>query len=242
MSRSNPQDSAVNPATRWFEWNGEKGLVRYYDKEAKRNVDIGDDFTFLLLDQLGSVGGWNEASESAIYSNQVRDISQDLLIVKSFKGGILAEGVYREIKERVTSRGVGGQYIANCYVAYKDNGGGLKIGVVQFKGSSLHAWAEFTKAHRADVYKKAIRIKGSVDGKKGRIEFKTPVFHLTDTSPATDAAAVELDKELQAYLSVYLKKTKRDQVESAAAPHVRDEDVAYDDPPAPEITEDDIPF
>lgn len=68
MSRSNPQDTAVNPSTRWFEWNGETGVVRYYDKAAQRTVDVGDDFTFLLLDQLGCVKGWHEPSKSSIYS------------------------------------------------------------------------------------------------------------------------------------------------------------------------------
>ena len=113
MSRSNPsENSNPNPAVRWFEWNGEKGLIRYYDKDAKQNVDVALPFTFLLLDQLGSVRGWHDASESGIYSNEVKDTRQDVLIVKAYKGGVLAEGIYKDIKDRVNNQG--GQLVAKA--------------------------------------------------------------------------------------------------------------------------------
>ena len=38
MSRSNPVENSPNPATRWFEWDGSAGGLRYYDKEAKQQV------------------------------------------------------------------------------------------------------------------------------------------------------------------------------------------------------------
>ena len=56
MSRSNPNDNGTpNPSVRWFEWNGEQGTVRYYDKDLKQNVEVGSKFRFMLLDQLASV-------------------------------------------------------------------------------------------------------------------------------------------------------------------------------------------
>ena len=150
MSRSNPSENgSLNPSVRWFEWNGEQGVIRYYDKEAKKNVEVGSDFTFILLDQLGSVRGWHDASDSGIYSNEVKDSTQEALVVKAFKGGLLAEGIYRDIKDRIKS--MGGSYTASCYIAFKD-AGELKIGVLRLKGSTLGAWMEFTKAHRADLY------------------------------------------------------------------------------------------
>ncbi len=80
MSRSNPNENGnPNPSTRWFEWNGEHGLVRYYDKQAEQQVEVGDDFTFMLLDQLGTVKGWHDASDSGIYANEVKDTRQDVL-------------------------------------------------------------------------------------------------------------------------------------------------------------------
>ena len=39
MSRSNPTENTnPNPAVRFFEWNGEGGAVRYYDKTAKKKA------------------------------------------------------------------------------------------------------------------------------------------------------------------------------------------------------------
>lgn len=247
MSRSNPSEHVSNPATRWFEWNGEKGLVRYYDKDAKENVDVPLPFTFLLLDQLASVRGWHEQSKSGIYSNEVKDTTKDVLVVKAFKGGLIAEGLYKEIKLQVNS--VGGSYTANCYIAYKDGSGNLQIGAIRFKGASLGAWMDFTKDHRSDLYKGAIKIAGYEEGKKGRVIFRTPTFGLSQVSDDTNQIAEALDEELQEFLSAYLGRNKRDQAESAR--HVTDEEVAAgDDGPSwtdePEavaaITDDDIPF
>lgn len=246
MSRSNPNENgAPNPAARWFEWNGEGGTVRYYDKEQKQNVDVGSDFTFILLDELGSVRGWHEPSKSGIYSNEVRDTRQDVLIVKAFKGGTLAEGLYKDIKDRVNT--VGGQFNANCYIAFKNGGGELAIGAIRFKGAALGAWMEFRKEHRSELYDKAVRIHGFTEGKKGRITYRMPVLAVTELTKSTNDAAVALDKQLQAYLAGYLKKNKAAQVEQAGQ-HLRDEDVmqggAFEEPPHPAstITDDDIPF
>lgn len=241
MSRSNPnENSNPNPAKRWFEWNGEKGLVRYYDKDAKQNVDVGSDFTFILLDQLGSVRGWHDASDSAIYSNEVKDTRQEALVVKAFKGGTLAEGIYKDIKDRVKAEG--GQFVTNCYIAFK-NGGGLEIGSLRFKGAALGSWMEFCKEHRADLYKKAVRINGFTSGKKGRITFCMPVLELKDISPDTDKAAIVLDQELQEFFASYFNRTKRDQADA----HDDEADTEqpendFDDRPGDELTDDDIPF
>jgi hypothetical protein len=233
VSRSNPHENgAPNPAVRWFEWNGEHGNIRYYDKDAKQNVDVSLPFTFLLLDQLGSVRGWHDASQSGIYSNEVKDTRQEVLVVKAFKAGVLAEGVYKEIKDRVNT--VGGRFVANCYIAFK-NGDGLKIGSLRFKGAALGAWMEFCKQHRADLYKKAITIHGVTTGKKGRITFYTPDMRVVDLSPETDAAAVALDKELQDWLAGYFKRTTRDQ--APHDDHLSDEEVGEGDYDAPDISE-----
>lgn len=236
MSRSNPHDNgAQNPAVRWFEWNGEQGSVRYYDKDAKQTVDVGSDFTFILLDQLGSVRGWHEPSQSGIYSNEVKDTRQDALIVKAFKGGTLAEGLYKEIKDRVNA--VGGQFVANCYIGFK-NGDELEIGSLRFKGAALGAWMEFCKANRSSLYQEAIHINGFTEGKKGRIKFRVPKFSTATLSAETNDIAVGLDVELQEYLNAYLKRNTHDRVEPP--PH--------DEPPPPSddwsrpITDDDIPF
>lgn len=244
MSRSNPSVNAPNPAVRWFEWNGETGVVRYYDKDAKKNVDVALPFTFLLLDELASVRGWHEASESGIYSNEVRDTTKDLLVVKSFKGGILAEGYYKAIKDRVNTQG--GQYVANCYVAVKLDAG-LTLCSFRFKGAALGAWMEFRKANRGSLYERAVRIVGFTEGKKGRVVFRVPTFELRDVSRDTNEQAITLDKTLQTYLDGYLQRKTHDQaapVNGDTAEESGDHDFTDEDFPDQrrELTDDDIPF
>lgn len=244
MSRSNPQENGTpNPATRWFEWNGELGTVRHYDKETKKNVDVGAKFPFVLLDQLGSVRGWHKPSQSGIYSNEVKDTRQEVMVVKAFKGGVLAEGVYKDIKDRVNN--LGGQFVANCYIAFKNGGDKLALGSLRFKGAALGAWMEFCKANRPSLFTKGIRINGFTEGKKGRIVYRVPVLELVELSTDSNAAATALDLTLQEFLAGYLKRTKRDQVESA--PHTSEEELpieSYNEPErlAEPIPDDDIPF
>ena len=245
MSRSNPQENGTpNPAVRWFEWNGEHGVVRYYDKDAKKNVDVGSEFRFVLLDELGSVLGWHDASQSGIYSNEVKDTRQDVLIVKAFKGGTLAEGLYKDIKLKVNA--AGGQFNANCYIAFKNGGDTLAIGSLRFKGAALGTWMEFRKAHRAELFTKAVQISGFTEGKKGRITYRMPVLKIAELSEASHKIATGLDITLQDFLAGYLKRNTRDRVDAAAPVHLRDEDIDVDQAEYREqpisITEDDIPF
>jgi hypothetical protein len=240
MSRSNPHVNAPNPAARWFEWNGEHGTVRYYDKDAKKNVDVPLPFSFLLLDELASVRGWHDASESGIYSNEVRDTRTDIIVVKAFKGGTLAEGIYKDIKDRINT--LGGQFVANCYIAFKANGS-LVIGSLRFKGAALGSWMEFRKANRSALYNKAVDVTGFTEGKKGRIVFRVPTFTTRETSGDTNAIAVDLDKELQDWLTGYFGRRTTDQSEPEPASDSGsyDSDGGAEDTSAP-LTDDDIPF
>lgn len=242
MSRSNPSVNAPNPAQRWFEWQGEQGTVRYYDKETKKNHHVDLPFTFLLLDELASVRGWHDASGSGIYSNEVRDTTKDVLVVKSFKGGTIAEGFYKSIKDRIKSEG--GRFVANCYIAVKLETG-LALCSIRFKGSALGAWMEFRKQHRADLFEKAVRIVGFTEEKKGRTVFRVPTFELKDVSPDTNAHAIQLDKTLQAYLEGYLQRKTRDQADEPETEPADDDALAYvgaHERQGVELTDDDIPF
>jgi len=250
MSLSNPHEKGQpNPSTRWLEWNGEHGTISYYDKDAKQNIPVQLPFTFILLDELGSVRGWHDASQSGIYSNEVKDTRQDALIVKAFKGGTLAEGVYRDIKDRVNS--LGGSFNTNCYIAFKNENGDLHIGAIRFKGAALAGWMEFRKQHRSDFYSKAIKIDGFLEGKKGKVVYRIPQFAMTQISPQTIEAAVGLDKTLQEFLKGYLSRNKQDQTEIVSQAqkdvghHVGADDFENRPPAAlPEnaFISDDIPF
>jgi hypothetical protein len=251
MSRSQPTQNEPNPATRFYEWNGESGLVRYYDKERRENVEVPLPFTFILLDSLSTIGGWNDASQSGIYSNEVRDTRTDILVVKSFQGGVIDTGLYKDIKEHVTSKAVGGQFVTNCYIAYK-LGKELALGAFRIKGAALGAWMDFSRAHRAELYAGAITIDGYEEAKKGKIVFRTPTFKIVPLSKESNAIAVGLDATLQAYLTRYFARTTTQRVETPPAAHpqadVEPDDVppSWEDEPSPsdaaDLTADDIPF
>lgn len=225
MSLSNPQDNTPHPCTRWFEWNGELGNPRYYDKEAEykdergnpqkgMNIEMKLPFAFILLDQLAVIKGWCEARKSGITSNEVRDSTTEPFVVKLFKGGIIARGLYQEIKENVTSKSVGGHFTASLYIAFKNREGKLLIGSLQLKGAALKEWSEFRSKNRTALLEKAVIITGYVAKKKGAIDFRIPVFNLNEISAETLREAVNLDKEVQKYLDGYLKRTRVEQVPS----------------------------
>lgn len=217
MSRSNPIDGIRNPATRWFEWAGgsDGGFVRWYDKDAKNQVKAPLPFTFLLLDELSTVKGWHDPSESGIYANEVRDTRQDVLVVRSFKGGELASGVYKSIRDRVAAQG--GHYCTSLYLAYKD-GDELKIGNLSLKGAATSAWMDFKKSAptRKDAngrslrayFIDAVKIAEFEQLKKGATVYRVPKFSLQPVSAESNQQAVALDAELQAFLADYLKRPK----------------------------------
>lgn len=242
MSRSNPTDNSPNPAKRWFEWDGSTGNVRYYDKAEKTTVVVPKGFTFMLLDQLATVKGWHDESESGIYANEVKDTRSEPLVVKAFSlKEPIAEGFYKAIRDCVIV--AGGHFTANCYIAFKNGNDELDIGSLQFKGAALSAWMEFSKEHRSELFDKAVRIDGADEGKKGKITFYTPRFTLITASQEGNQQALELDKQLQEYLKGYFSRTR---VEQAAPPasHVADEPEHFPEPPSRLEPDDDseIPF
>lgn len=243
MSRSNPTDAVRNPATRWFEFasGADGGFVRYYDKDTEKQVALGDaekggSFVFLLLDELATVKGWHDPSESSIFANEVRDTRQDTLVVKSFKGGELASGLYAGIKDRIVA--VGGHFVSSCYIAYKD-GADLKLGNIRFKGAALSAWMDFKKQcpTKKDAtgksvkayYVDAVKIEGFEQQRKGGTTFRVPVFSLAPLSEDTNKRALELDAELQAFFADYLKRPRVEAATATAKDETPQQERHFDD-------------
>jgi hypothetical protein len=243
MSRSNPS-TATSPAIRSFEWAAEKGELRYYDKEASENVTVKLPFAFLVLDEVSQVGGGVKVNGKfdGYWSNAVKNLNTQIITVRS-KAGTVAQGLYSELKERK-----GLHYVKGLYIAFYDENKELQIGYLKFKGSSLGAWFEFTKAHR-DLYKGAFTIKSKsdvVNGDKG--DYYTPVFgHKADISEESDAAAKKLDETVQEYLTAYFAH-KGEEAEATGTQEVAVAVGSRYDAQAPsgfnpsEPDDDDIPF
>lgn len=210
MSRSNP--TIKNPATRFMQWRGGEtggGKVTYYNKETETEIDVQLPFTFLVLDELNAISGFNNNEKSSYWSNEVRNITKDTFVVKT-KSGTKANGKYADLGD-IKSKGA--KYAKSVYVAFKDETGELVIGNIRIMGAALTAWIDLQK--QFDVSKCAVIITESpVKDKKGATTYFIPVFEVRNISDETESEAVALDRHLQAYLSVYLSsKPEADEIE-----------------------------
>lgn len=227
MSRSNPESK--NPAVRFLSWSGSKGELVYYDKDKEERVAVKLPFTFLVLDQLHTITGFHEQDNSSYWANEVRDVQKDELTVKT-SGGTKQAGRYKDLTD---VRSKGAKYAKSIYIGFEQDGK-LVIGNFKASGSALTAWIEFCR--KVDVYKYAVKLTGKAEAEKGSTKYFTPVFEGIKISDEKNAEAVELDKQLQAYLSQYLVTRP---VEDNHAPVAEDEGADDDSGP---INVDDIPF
>lgn len=203
MSRSNNTNTA-NPATRFFEWSGSTGQIKYYDKEKGENVFIELPFTFLVLDQLSTITGYSDETQSGIWSNEVKNLKLEPLTVRT-KQGILGAGMYESVKNL---KGV--RFTKSIYIAYYNDDKELVIGNFKATGASLSAWIEFSRGK--NVFDGAVTITKAVQAKKGATKYFIPDFQTkSDVSEETNAKANELDKQLQKYLNDYLDSAPAEQ-------------------------------
>lgn len=254
MSRSNPQANIVHPCTRWLEWWGKDGVVGYYDKKstaADKNVPCKFPFHFIYLDSLNCVTGYNKKAKSGVVSNQVRDVTTEIMAVKLSNNMPVASGVYSRIKDTITANG--GKFCKAVYIAYKSEKG-LEIGCIRMAGSALGPWFDFYDKNREEIEKThCVKISGRVKGESDAMDFYIPVFELVPLSSATAAEATELDKRLQVYLTEYLRRGKPVETSSHSQPDARE---SYDQEPPEEVPDmpaeangeasteevDDVPF
>jgi hypothetical protein len=245
MSRSNPTVNNPNPSERWFEWKGADGKLVHFDKESKENVDVKLPFSFLVLDQLSMVVGYNKKLKTGIHSNEVRDVRVDPLSVKFFKGETIAEGLWSNIKEKVNYKQ--GAFAISCYIAFKD-GDAMKIGNIRFSGCALGPWIEFRNDNQEAINKKAIVMQVGKTDDSGAVTFTPPVFDSKDISEESNAKAIELDKKLQGFLEGYLKRTHQQGTdklpgeEDYSQERPESEGTPTDREPVTEPDEDSIPF
>lgn len=232
MSRSN-NTNTTNPATRWFEWSGSTGQLKYYDRDKAENVFVELPFRFLVLDQLSTVTGYSDETQSGIWANEVRELRLEPLTVRT-KQGPFATGLYESVKNL---KGV--RFTKSIYIAYYDDNGELSIGNLKATGASLSAWIEFSRGK--NLFNGAVSLTDKVQAKKGATKYFIPVFEFVDkVTEETNSKAVELDKRLQKYLSEYLSYSPAEQeVPVYTAPASPSFDgIDHDD----QEDDDDIPF
>lgn len=213
MSRSNPSEQLQSPSARYFEWSGGEGGFSYYDKEKKEKIKVGYPFTFLVLDVLVTLKGYNEPENKGYWANEVKaaNLSKSVFTVKS-KSGVEMVGSYKDCKEKMGSKGL--DYVQSVYVLYKE-GDKSMIANLQLKGAAIGPWIQFCKLH--NIYKIAVTVNGHTEEKKGRVTYFAPVYKAVEKiKEETQQLAVEFDKELQEYLAAYFAKTQNEVAEDTA--------------------------
>ena len=206
MSTSNRraafQTPQSNPATKFIDWKSNDKNFSYYDKELKQNVAIPLPFKFLVLDEMHTVKGWNDATSSAIFSNEVKFISKEVMTVKPFKGNEIAKGFYKDIKEKIVA--AGGHYVKSVYVMLEDG----TLANVQLKGSAVQSWGEFTQKTRSRLSDEWVQVATAKEGKKGAVKFNVPEFTFSKSiSDLEGEQADECFNTLESYLKTYLTKS-----------------------------------
>ena len=207
MSTSNRRQAfaqpQANPATKFLDWKSNDKCFEYYDKEKQEKVSVALPFKFLVLDELHTIKGWNDASSSGIYSNEVKFISKEVMTVKPFKGNEIAKGLYKDIKEKIVA--AGGHYVKSIYIMLEDG----SLANLQLKGSAVQKWGEFTQKTRNRLPDEWVQVTKAIEGRKGAVKFFTPDFSFERS--ISDAEAVQADEAfniLETYLKAYLVKAE----------------------------------
>ena len=207
MSTSNRRSAfsapQSNPSTKFLQWKSNEKCFEFYNKETQQKVSVPLPFKFLVLDEMHTVSGWNDASSSGIFSNEVKFISKEVMTVKPFKGNEIAKGLYKDIKEKIVA--AGGHYVKSIYIMLEDG----SLANLQLKGSAVQKWGEFTQKTRNRLPDEWVQVTKAIEGKKGAVKFFTPDFSFERS--ITEDEAMQADEAfniLETYLKAYLVKAE----------------------------------
>jgi hypothetical protein len=225
MSLSNPKTS--NPANKFIEWSGSRGQFEYYDKEEAARVKLETPIYIVVLDQLTMFTGFDEPNNCGIYSNEVGNSLKEKIVIRSHKGGVMAEGLYADIKDKVK----GANYTKSVYACLiSPKSGNLELVNFKFTGSSIGAWIDCNVKDDGCVI---VLDSNPEIFKKGKVEFYQPTVTKSKRRDDILDKAKGEDISLQAYLKSYKQQ-------DATYPENDTKATVIDEPTSPGI--DDLPF
>ncbi len=219
----NKPKGSKTPATKFLEWDSTNKCFKYWDKEIEKSILVELPVKFQFLEDFHTIKGFHEQTDASIYSNEIKFISTEELTVKSFKSKEpLAEGVYKDIKDKVKS--IGGKYGKSVYALIDG-----KIVNFQLYGASIAPFMFFLNGDKQKGIKgynhlletNFIEVKEFTNEKKGANKYTAPIFSIGETYESDEAELVANKyKEVADYFDKYTKDVE-----------VEEED-----------TNDDIPF
>lgn len=228
MSRTRKREGTKNPASKFISLSGKTGKFGYWDKEKQATIELEYPINFLPLDILSTIKGYHGSLEKGIYSNEVHNITSEILNVRCFDHGQIATGYYSDIKDKI--KNVGAKFGYSVYGMFLSKDNEPELVNFQLTGAALSSFIEYTKILKNDIYKFAISIVGVESAKKGATDYFIPTFDSKEVSKESSELADELDVKLQEYLDTYKieQKTPKENEE------VDNDDTGFSKEPAPE--------
>lgn len=207
-----PQQESTRIADRYYEWSSNDQCLKYYNGEENVLVPL-DNEEFILLEHYHVVKGFHQASSSGITSNEVFQISKEPMKVRSFKGGLIAEGLYKDNKQVINN--AGGKYHRSIYAV--DSRG--EIVNIAFKGSALggaksdkaadgkehKGWSDFYNDNNQSIWQGAFKLGPAIACKSGNVTYSIPNFQMGSkfTTDVYDNVVMPAAKKLQDYMDNY---------------------------------------
>lgn len=207
MSKSNPQ--IENPCKKFIDYKGDKGQFFFYDKDLEEQINLPTPLYFVVLDELSTISGYNKKNDCGIYSNEVHRTTDEILRVKTFKGGESIIGLYNDIKDSI--KALGGKYTKSVYALLLKEGAEPEMVNFKFRGASFSAWLD----KKINIDSSVVGIVDFTEEKNGNTVYQVPVFKAFKLTPEINQKAIDMDMVLQAYLREY--KAKQPEKEIAKA-------------------------
>ena len=218
-----PEQKSTNPTSKFLEWKSNNKSFSFYNKELKQNEEVKLPLTFLVLEEYHTIKGFSDSDQTGIYSNEILQISAEEFEVKTFKGRVIAKGVYSDIKQVVNS--AGGNYNKSIYAVTKE-GDLINISI---KGAAVSKWSQFTeKGAWKRLTNEWVTIEDAENHKKGMVAYSTPNFKFNTSLTDYEFKIVEARaNELEFYMDGYLAKDEPAKVEEPALVEDKIENVPF---------------
>lgn len=192
MSLSNQRKQS--PVEKYIEWSGSEGKFYFYDREEKKKVYYDEPIHIVVLDQLSCITGFSDEKQCGYFSNEVRSVVKEPLIVRYTKNAKIAgEGFYKDIKSQLS----GANFTKSVYAAKitKEN---IECVNIKFSGSSI---GPFIDAKIGDDGAIIILSPSTDQLKKGATVYFAPKIKKSQIRQDIIDRCIDMDKDLQEYFS-----------------------------------------
>ena len=183
----------TNPVWFFFDWKSDKegktGTFKWRNKELAQEVNVMPE-QFILLSQISCIKGWDEKTQSKIYSNEIISTKDEDLIVKSFKS---TEPLFNGKYNKNAIEAMGGKFNKGIIVLEGKN-------LVEYfmQWGALFQWNE--DINQIDTNEFKVKFDKIEERKKGAVTYYIPRFIKGDViTPEEKTQAFAMVSLLQDY-------------------------------------------